>query len=201
MRTTELLETDRVRVWHPYAPMPGTHPPLAVESASGVRLPLAGPRGPELIDGMSSWWAAIHGYRHPALDEAARGQLDRMSHVMFGGLTHEGAVRLCDRLATLTPDGLEHVFLCDSGSVAVEVGIKMCLQYWRSRGQPAKRTLLTWRGGLPRRHVLGDVGVRPRRRHAPAVGRGAAPAGVRRPAAGRLRAPASTPGTPPSSPG
>ena len=66
---------------------------------------------------------------------------------MFGGLTHEGAVRLCDRLATLTPDGLEHVFLCDSGSVAVEVGIKMCLQYWRSRGQPARRTLLTWRGG------------------------------------------------------
>ena len=147
MRTTELLETDRVRVWHPYAPMPGTHPPLAVESASGVRLTLAGPGGTELIDGMSSWWAAIHGYRHPALDEAARGQLDRMSHVMFGGLTHEGAVRLCDRLATLTPDGLEHVFLCDSGSVAVEVGIKMCLQYWRSRRQPAKRTLLTWRGG------------------------------------------------------
>jgi len=147
MRTTELLETDRVRVWHPYAPMPGTHPPLAVESASGVRLTLAGPGAPELIDGMSSWWAAIHGYRHPALDEAARGQLDRMSHVMFGGLTHEGAVRLCDRLATLTPDGLEHVFLCDSGSVAVEVGIKMCLQYWRSRRQPAKRALLTWRGG------------------------------------------------------
>ncbi len=147
MRTTQLLETDRLRVWHPYAPMPGTHPPLPVESVSGVRLRLAGPDAPELVDGMSSWWAAIHGYRHPVLDAAARSQLDRMSHVMFGGLTHEAAVRLCDRLATLTPDGLEHVFLCDSGSVAVEVGIKMCLQYWRSRGQPAKRKLLTWRGG------------------------------------------------------
>jgi len=142
-----LAETDRLRVWHPYAPMPGVHPPLPVESASGVRLKLAGPGGADLVDGMSSWWAAIHGYRHPVLDAAARAQLGRMSHVMFGGLTHEPAVRLCDRLAALSPDGLEHVFLCDSGSVAVEVGIKMCLQYWRSRGRPAKRRLLTWRGG------------------------------------------------------
>jgi adenosylmethionine-8-amino-7-oxononanoate aminotransferase len=145
----DLIETDRLRVWHPYAPMPGTQPPLAVESASGVRLRLAEAAGGhrELVDGMSSWWAAIHGYRHPVLDEAARAQLGRMSHVMFGGLTHEGAVRLCERLAALTPAGLEHVFLCDSGSVAVEVGIKMSLQYWRSRGLPAKRKLLTWRGG------------------------------------------------------
>jgi adenosylmethionine---8-amino-7-oxononanoate aminotransferase len=145
----DLTETDRLRVWHPYAPMPGTHPPLAVESASGVRLRLATPAGGhrELVDGMSSWWAAIHGYRHPVLDEAARTQLGRMSHVMFGGLTHESAVRLCDRLAVLAPGGLEHVFLCDSGSVAVEVAIKMCLQYWRSRGAAAKRKLLTWRGG------------------------------------------------------
>jgi adenosylmethionine-8-amino-7-oxononanoate aminotransferase len=145
----DLTETDRLRVWHPYAPMPGTHPPLAVESASGVRLRLATPAGGhrELVDGMSSWWAAIHGYRHPVLDEAARSQLGRMSHVMFGGLTHESAVRLCDRLAALAPGGLEHVFLCDSGSVAVEVAIKMCLQYWRSRGPAAKRKLLTWRGG------------------------------------------------------
>jgi len=152
MLTARLLEIDRTRVWHPYAPMPGTHPPLAVESASGVRLKLAGPGSPELsgaelIDGMSSWWAAIHGYRHPVLDAAAAAQLERMSHVMFGGLTHESAVRLCDRLATLAPDGLEHVFLCDSGSVAVEVAIKMCLQYWRSRGRPARQKLLTWRGG------------------------------------------------------
>jgi adenosylmethionine---8-amino-7-oxononanoate aminotransferase len=141
----KLLEIDRQRVWHPYAPMPGTQRPLPVESARGVRLRLAG--GGELIDGMSSWWAALHGYAHPALDAAARQQLGRMSHVMFGGLTHEPAVVLCDRLAALAPAGLEHVFLCDSGSVSVEVAVKMCLQYWRSRGRPAKNRLLTWRGG------------------------------------------------------
>jgi adenosylmethionine---8-amino-7-oxononanoate aminotransferase len=126
--------------------------PLVVESAAGVRLQLAQACVPaggvrELVDGMSSWWAAIHGYRHPVLDEAAAGQLARMSHVMFGGLTHEPAVRLCERLVSIAPDGLEHVFLCDSGSVAVEVAVKMCLQYWRSVGRQAKRRLLTWRGG------------------------------------------------------
>jgi len=141
----KILELDRHRVWHPYAPMPGTRPPLVVTAASGVRLRLAD--GAELVDGMSSWWAAIHGYAHPALDAAAREQLERMSHVMFGGLTHENAVLLCDRLAALAPDGLEHVFLCDSGSVSVEVAVKMCLQYWRSRAQPRKQRLLTWRGG------------------------------------------------------
>jgi adenosylmethionine-8-amino-7-oxononanoate aminotransferase len=129
--------------------MPPTTTPLVVESAAGVRLRLAEPVGAvrELVDGMSSWWAAIHGYRHPALDEAAARQLGRMSHVMFGGLTHEPAVRLCQRLVSITPEGLEHVFLCDSGSVSVEVAVKMCLQYWRSAGRPAKRRLLTWRGG------------------------------------------------------
>jgi adenosylmethionine---8-amino-7-oxononanoate aminotransferase len=141
----KLAELDRRRAWHPYAPMPGTIAPLPVASASGVRLRLAS--GEELIDGMSSWWAAIHGYAHPVLDAAARDQLRRMSHVMFGGLTHEPAVTLCDRLAALAPDGLEHVFLCDSGSVSVEVAVKMCLQYFRSAGRPAKRRLLTWRGG------------------------------------------------------
>jgi adenosylmethionine-8-amino-7-oxononanoate aminotransferase len=141
LSTEKLLELDRQRVWHPYAPMPGTRQPLVVESASGVRLRLAD--GRELIDGMSSWWAAIHGYRHPALDAAARDQLGRMSHVMFGGLTHEPAVVLADRLVTLAPDGLEHAFLCDSGSVSVEVAVKMCLQYWRSAGRPGKRRLLT----------------------------------------------------------
>ncbi len=139
----ELLALDRAHVWHPYAPMPGVREPYVVSSASGVRLTLAD--GRELVDGMSSWWAAIHGYRHPVLDAAVRDQLGRMSHVMFGGLTHEPAVRLCARLVALS--GLEHVFLCDSGSVSVEVAIKMCLQYWRSRGRPAKRRLLTWRGG------------------------------------------------------
>ncbi|HUZ38725.1 MAG TPA: adenosylmethionine--8-amino-7-oxononanoate transaminase [Streptosporangiaceae bacterium] len=149
MRPEDLAALDRARVWHPYAPMPGTVPPLVVQSASGVRLRVCGPDGTasELVDGMSSWWAAIHGYRHPVLDAAVRDQLGRMSHVMFGGLTHEPAVALCDRLAAITPPGLEHVFLCDSGSVSVEVAVKMCLQYWRSAGRPAKHKLLTWRGG------------------------------------------------------
>jgi adenosylmethionine---8-amino-7-oxononanoate aminotransferase len=140
-----LLAADRRHVWHPYGPMPGRLAPLVVESAAGVRLRLAD--GRELVDGMSSWWAAIHGYRHPVLDAAVAEQLGRMSHVMFGGLTHEPAVRLCTRLVAIAPDGLAHVFLCDSGSVSVEVAVKMCLQYWRSRGRPAKRGLLTWRGG------------------------------------------------------
>ncbi len=145
----ELLDLDREHVWHPYGPMPGRAEPLLVESASGVRLRVAEPGGgtSELVDGMSSWWSAIHGYRHPVLDEAARGQLERMSHVMFGGLTHEPAVRLAARLVEITPEPLRHVFLADSGSVSVEVAVKMCLQYWRSRGLPDKRRLLTWRGG------------------------------------------------------
>ena len=144
-----LLELDRAHVWHPYGAMPGGVAPYPVESAEGVRLRLAQPveGRDELIDGMSSWWSAIHGYRHPVLDEAVRDQLGRMSHVMFGGLTHEPAVRLAARLVELTPEPLEHVFLADSGSVAVEVAIKMCLQYWRSLGRPEKRLLLTWRGG------------------------------------------------------
>jgi adenosylmethionine---8-amino-7-oxononanoate aminotransferase len=141
----ELLALDRAHVWHPYGPMPGTADPMVVESARGVRLRLAD--GTELVDGMSSWWAAIHGYRHPALDAAMRDQLGRMSHVMFGGLTHEPAVRLAATLVDITPDPLRHVFLCDSGSVSVEVAAKMCLQYWRSLGRPEKRRLATWRGG------------------------------------------------------
>ncbi|MEU3600479.1 adenosylmethionine--8-amino-7-oxononanoate transaminase [Streptomyces sp. NPDC006798] len=145
----ELLALDRAHVWHPYAPMPGRTDPLVVSSASGVRLRLAEPvhGRRELIDGMASWWSALHGYNHPVLNEAARGQLDRMSHVMFGGLTHEPAVRLATRLVEITPEPLRHVFLSDSGSVSVEVAVKMCLQYWRSAGRPAKRRLLTWRGG------------------------------------------------------
>ncbi len=143
MEADRLLALDAAHVWHPYAPMPGRYPPLVVDSAEGVRLRLAD--GRQLVDGMSSWWAAIHGYRHPVLDAAVRDQIGRMSHVMFGGLTHEPAVRLCADLVALS--GLEHVFLCDSGSVSVEVAIKMCLQYWRSRGRTGKRRLLTWRGG------------------------------------------------------
>jgi adenosylmethionine---8-amino-7-oxononanoate aminotransferase len=140
-----LLGKDRRHVWHPYGPMPGRVAPLLVSSAEGVRLRLAD--GRELVDGMSSWWAAIHGYRHPVLDAAVSEQLGRMSHVMFGGLTHEPAIRLAERLVAITPDGLEHVFFSDSGSVSVEVAVKMCLQYWRSRGLSSKRRLLTWRGG------------------------------------------------------
>ncbi len=141
----DLSELDRAHVWHPYGPMPGRMTPLVVESAEGVRIKLAD--GRELIDGMSSWWAAIHGYRVPELDAAAHAQLAKMSHVMFGGLTHEPAVRLAKTLVDITPEGLEHVFLADSGSVSVEVAIKMCLQYWRSLGRPEKHRLATWRGG------------------------------------------------------
>ncbi|MDT8914381.1 adenosylmethionine--8-amino-7-oxononanoate transaminase [Amycolatopsis sp. PS_44_ISF1] len=144
-RAAELLALDAAHVWHPYAPMPGRVAPLLVAEASGVRLKLAD--GRELVDGMSSWWAAIHGYRHPVLDAALIGQAGRMSHVMFGGLTHEPAITLAGTLVDLTPEGLEHVFLCDSGSVSIEVAVKMCLQYQRSLGRPAKRRLLTWRGG------------------------------------------------------
>ncbi|MFJ6461461.1 adenosylmethionine--8-amino-7-oxononanoate transaminase [Streptomyces sp. NPDC091387] len=145
----DLRALDRAHVWHPYGPMPGRQEPLVVESASGVRLRLAEPAQGhhELVDGMSSWWSAVHGYNHPVLNEAARSQLDRMSHVMFGGLTHEPAVRLAARLVEITPEPLQHVFLADSGSVSVEVAVKMCLQYWRSAGRPAKQRLLTWRGG------------------------------------------------------
>ena len=110
-----------------------------------MRLRLAD--GRELIDGMSSWWCAIHGYRHPALDAAVREQLERMAHVMFGGLTHEPAVRLAERLVEIAPEGLEHVFFADSGSVSVEVAIKMALQYQRAVGHPERTRLLTVRGG------------------------------------------------------
>jgi adenosylmethionine-8-amino-7-oxononanoate aminotransferase len=125
--------------------MPATTDALLVDSAEGTRIRLAD--GRELVDGMSSWWAAVHGYRHPVLDAALAEQSQKMSHVMFGGLTHEPAITLARTLAEITPGELEHVFFADSGSVSVEVAIKMCLQYWRSAGRPAKRRLLTWRGG------------------------------------------------------
>jgi len=133
-------------VWHPYGGLPAAPPqPLPVVSARGVRLRLAD--GRELIDGMASWWCAIHGYRHPALDEAVREQLGQMAHVMFGGLTHEPAIRLVQRLVELAPEGLERVFLADSGSVAVEVAIKLALQYQRALGHAKRTRLLTVRGG------------------------------------------------------
>jgi adenosylmethionine-8-amino-7-oxononanoate aminotransferase len=132
-------------VWHPYGALPAALPPLPVVSAEGVRLRLAD--GRELIDGMASWWCAIHGYRNPALDEAVREQLGKMAHVMFGGLTHEPAVRLAERLTELAPEGLERVFLADSGSVSVEVAVKMSIQYQRALGRAGRTRLLTVRGG------------------------------------------------------
>jgi adenosylmethionine-8-amino-7-oxononanoate aminotransferase len=141
----DLVGLDARHVWHPYAPVPATSAPYVVDSASGVRLRLAD--GRELVDGMSSWWAAIHGYRHPALDAAVTGQLGCMAHVMFGGLTHEPAVHLATRLAGLAPRGLDRVFFCDSGSVSVEVAVKLVLQYWQAKGRPAKRRLMALRGG------------------------------------------------------
>jgi adenosylmethionine-8-amino-7-oxononanoate aminotransferase len=141
----ELLAADRAHVWHPYGPMPGLAEPLLVRSAAGVRLRLDD--GRDLIDGMSSWWAAIHGYRHPVLDAAAHRQLASMSHVMFGGLTHEPAIELARRLVAITAEPLQHVFFTDSGSVAVEVAAKMAVQYWASVGRPGKHRLMTWRGG------------------------------------------------------
>ncbi len=140
-----LLALDRSHVWHPYASAVAPLPVFGVERARGVRLRLTD--GRELIDGMSSWWAAIHGYGVPELERAARAQLERMPHVMFGGLTHEPAVRLAVRLVELTPPPLTKVFFCDSGSVSVEVAIKMALQYWKGRGRPEKNKLLTVRGG------------------------------------------------------
>ncbi len=138
-------EFDRHHLWHPYTSMTAPLPAYEVASASGVRIRLAD--GRELIDGMASWWCVIHGYNHPALNAAIEDQLKRTAHVMFGGLTHEPAIALGRQLVALTPEPLQHVFFSDSGSVAVEVAIKMALQYWQGRRNLAKTRLLTIRGG------------------------------------------------------
>ncbi|HEV3322305.1 MAG TPA: adenosylmethionine--8-amino-7-oxononanoate transaminase [Solirubrobacteraceae bacterium] len=151
-----LLAQDREHVWHPYGGLPAASAALPVVSAEGVRLRLADGRA--LIDGMASWWCAVHGYRHPALDGAITDQLGKMAHVMFGGLTHEPAVRLAERLVQIAPPGLERVFFADSGSVAVEVAIKMCLQYQRAVGRPERSRLLTVRGGY-HGDTFGAMGV------------------------------------------
>lgn len=146
----DLLQFDKEHVWHPYTSMSSPLPSYLVESANGVHINLAG--GDSLIDGMSSWWSVLHGYNHPKLNAALVEQSTKMSHVMFGGLTHPSAITLCEKLIALTPAGLEKVFLCDSGSVSVEVAMKMALQYWHSKAQPehkplTKTKLLTVKNG------------------------------------------------------
>lgn len=138
------LEFDQRHIWHPYTSMTHPLPTYPVESAEGVMLNLAD--GRQLVDGMSSWWAAIHGYNHPRLNQAAVEQIGKMSHVMFGGITHPSAIALSRQLVEMTPAGLECVFLADSGSVAVEVAIKMAMQYWQARGEKRQK-LLTLRNG------------------------------------------------------
>ena len=139
------LDFDRRYIWHPYTSMKNPLPVFPVAGASGVRLQLED--GRELVDGMSSWWAAIHGYNHPLLNSAASQQLERMSHVMFGGLTHEPAVRLARQLVEMTPDSLDRVFFSDSGSVAGEIAIKMAVQYWEALSRPGKKRMLALRCG------------------------------------------------------
>lgn len=141
----QILEIDRQHIWHPYASMTQALPQYVVKSASGVRLTLAD--GRELIDGMASWWSVIHGYSHPVLVKALQTQAEQMSHVMFGGLTHEPAARLTKQLVGITPTALQKVFFSDSGSVAIEVAIKMAIQYWHAKGQPQKQRMLTIRSG------------------------------------------------------
>ena len=138
------LAFDQRHIWHPYTSMTSPLPVYPVASAEGCELILSD--GRRLVDGMSSWWAAIHGYNHPQLNAAMKSQIDAMSHVMFGGITHTPAIELCRKLVTMTPKPLECVFLADSGSVAVEVAMKMALQYWQAKGE-ARQRFLTFRNG------------------------------------------------------
>ncbi len=144
MITPDDLAFDRDHIWHPYTSMSAPLPVYPVTAAAGCELQLAS--GERLVDGMSSWWAAIHGYNHPRLNAAMKSQIEAMSHVMFGGITHPAAIALCRALVAMTPESLECVFLADSGSVAVEVAMKMALQYWHARGEPRQR-FLTFRHG------------------------------------------------------
>ena len=145
MINKEDLAFDQNHIWHPYTSLTDPLPTYPIVSASGVRLKLA--NGHELIDGMASWWTAIHGYNVPELNEAAKDQLEKMAHVMFGGITHQPAIDLCKKLVELSPKGLEKVFLADSGSVSVEVAMKMAVQYQQAKGKPQKNKFMTIKGG------------------------------------------------------
>ncbi len=140
-----LLDFDRQHIWHPYSAIGANQPLWRVKSAEGVRLHLAD--GSELIDGMSSWWSAIHGYNHPSLNSALQEQIGKMSHVMFGGLTHEPAIKLAKLLIDITPLDIQTVFFSDSGSVAVEVSMKMAIQYWHGKGKSRKQRFLSLKNG------------------------------------------------------
>ncbi len=141
----ELLDFDKKHIWHPYTSLTNPLPVYPVKSAKGVHIILED--GIRLIDGMGSWWCKIHGYNHPKLNEAILEQIQQVSHVMFGGLTHEPAIKISQKLVELTPKGLDKVFLCDSGSVSVEVAMKMAFQYWFSLGNTQKSKMMTIRKG------------------------------------------------------
>ncbi|MFT5228933.1 MAG: adenosylmethionine-8-amino-7-oxononanoate aminotransferase, partial [Urechidicola sp.] len=141
----EDLAFDRDHIWHPYTSLSEPLPTYPISAANGVHLIMDD--GTKLIDGMASWWTAIHGYNHPELNNAAKDQLDKMSHVMFGGITHQPAISLAKKLVEITPKGLDKVFFADSGSVAVEVAMKMAIQYHQAKGNTSKSKFLTVKFG------------------------------------------------------
>ncbi|MFY1921344.1 adenosylmethionine--8-amino-7-oxononanoate transaminase [Achromobacter xylosoxidans] len=145
MQTPDWMARGQRHIWLPYAQMKTATPPLPVVRSHGSRLDLAD--GRQLIDGVASWWTACHGYNHPHIARALREQLDAMPHVMFGGLTHEPALTLARRLAGLLGPGLDRVFYTDSGSVAVEVAMKMAVQFWLNQGERGRSRFLAFRGG------------------------------------------------------
>ena len=150
------MNIEENHIWHPYANIPNKVPTYHVESAEGVYLNFK--NGARIIDGMSSWWCMIHGYNHAYINDAIKSQIDKVSHLMFGGLTHKPAIDLCEKLINLTPKGLDRVFFADSGSVSVEVSLKMAIQFWQNKGQKEKSYFVTPRGGY-HGDTFGAMGV------------------------------------------